>query len=136
MDTESISGILRSCIGEVDEMSGIPELGAETIDIFALVTLKTNEVHNHKQDIIELLKDWPKEISGQPVPQLGEAISYFEAGNVLGSRKDALLLFAFGKILDWWSVASPHMYALKRGYKLADEMFSMGFVIIVGYTPN
>ena len=130
MDIARIAEILVSCLGNEGED------GVETVDVWHEVKLRIEKVHEHAAEMAELLKEWPRESWGQPVPALGEEISYTTAGAVLGDQGRALMLFAFGKLLGWWTVMEPcSMLGLEKDDPLAKDMAGMGLISITGYKP-
>jgi len=135
MNIARVSTILNECIGCADE-DGITSLGVETVDVWMMVSLKTNKVHEYKQEMIKLLKHWPSDDSRQSVPSLGDKISYLQVSELLGSQKFAFLLFAFGKMLNWWTVIDPRSFGFSKDESYAHELFGMGFVSIKGYKPG
>lgn len=137
MDIARINEILVDSLGEVDEnRQALP--GSEVFNFFVMsLALKTEKVHEHAAEMAELMKDWPSESWGQPVPSLGEEINYLTAGGVLGDQGRAFMLFAFGKALKWWDIMDPHtMIGLDYDNPLGQQMAGMGFVSIVGFHPE
>jgi hypothetical protein len=134
LDIARIHTILADCAGEVDENER-PIEGCELFNFFVVAfAMRTDKVHEHAAEMIELLKEWPSESWGQPVPPLGEEINYLIAGAVLDDQFRAFALFAFGKIADWWDILDPHTvfgmeYDDPQGYQLAGR----GMVAITGY---
>ena len=137
MDVARINEILVDSLGEVDK-DHRPLPGCEVFNfcIMSLV-LKTEKVHEHAAEMTELLKAWPSESWGQPVPPLGEEINYLTAGGVLGDQGQAFMLFAFGKALGWWGIMDPHtMLGLDYDDPMGQQMAGMGMVAIMGYRPE
>lgn len=137
MNIARISAILADCAGEIDDDQQ-PGEGCELFNFFVVVfALRTEKVHEHAAEMIELLKDWPSESWGQPVPPLGNEISYIMAGGVLDDQARAFALFAFGKILGWWDIMDPHtMLKLDYDDPMAEQMARMGYIAIMGYNPS
>lgn len=137
MDIKRITAILADSLGEVGEDQQ-PDAYSEVFDFFVVaLTMNTNKVHEHASEMTELLKEWPSESWGQPVPPLGEEISYLTAGAVLGDQGRAFMLFAFGKILDWWDVMDPHsMLGMKYDDPLGHQLAGAGLISINGYRPQ
>lgn len=136
MDIARIQAILADSLGEVDEnQNALP--GSEVVDVFTMsVAFRTEKVREHANEMIELLKDWPSESWGQPVPPLGNEINYTTAGAVLGDQRRAFMLFAFGKVLGWWQIMDPHtMLGLDKDDPLAHQMAGMGMISIFGFNP-
>lgn len=135
MDIARIHEILAICGGEVDaEDQPLP--GTELVDVWVQVALLPSKVREYEQEMIELLREWPDESWGQPVPPLGQEIDYITAGAVLGDQGRALILFAFGKLLGWWQIMDPHtMLGLSKDDELAKQMAGMGMIAIMGYSP-
>lgn len=136
MDIARISTILADCAGEVDGEQ--PLEGSELFNFFVVAfALKTDKVHEHAAEMIELLKEWPSESWGQPVPPLGEEINYLTAGAVLDDQLRAFTLFAFGKIMDWWDIMDPHnMLGLAYDDPQGRSLAGLGMVAIMGYRPK
>ena len=136
MDIARIDAILIDSLGEV-RMNRQPVKGSEVFNFFVIsLALRTDKVHEHAAEMIELLKEWPSESWGQPVPPLGEEINYLIAGGVLEDQRRAFMLFAFGKVLNWWNILDPHTilgmeYDDPQGRSLAGK----GMVAIMGYSP-
>lgn len=137
MDIARIDAILIDSLGEVDKDQR-PVEGSEVFNFFVMaLALKTDKVHEHAAEMIELLKEWPRESWGQPVPPLGEEINYLTAGAVLEDQRRAFMLFAFGKILGWWDILDPHtMLGMEYDDPNGRMMAGMGMVAIVGYQPQ
>ena len=137
MDIERIDAILVDSLRETDE-SQQTGAGSEIFNFFVVtLAMKTDKVHEHAAEMIELLKDWPSESWGQPVPPLGKEISYLTAGAVLGDQGRAFILFAFGKILGWWEIMDPHtMLGMEYNDPLAHQLAGVGLVSITGYHPE
>lgn len=129
MDVSRIAEILTDCLGNQGED------GVETIDIWYEVALRTQKVYEHQAEMIELLKDWPSESYGHPIPALGQEINYIIAGAVLGDQGFAFMLFAFGKLLGWWVVMEPGILGLKKDDPTAQKMAGVGLISINGYRP-
>jgi len=137
MDIARIDTILVESLGEVDENQQ-PVEGNEVFNFFVMaLALKTDKVHEHAMEMIELLKEWPSESWGQPVPPLGEEINYITAGGVLEDQRRAFMLFAFGKVMDWWDIMDPHtMLGMEYDDPQGRQLAGMGMVTIMGYRPK
>lgn len=139
MDIARIDAILADSLGRLGKDQQ-PQEGNEAFNLFVVVVaLKTEKVREHAAEMIDLLNEWPSESWGQPVPPLGEEITYLTAGAVLGDQGRAFMLFAFGKSLDWWDIMDPYtVLGLEHddpdGLKLAG--MGMGMVSIMGYRPT
>lgn len=134
-DVERINEILRDCYDARVEAGPMPE-GVELVDVWMEVPLNVSAVRRHEAEMIELLKDWPSESWGQPVPALGQEINYLIAGAVLDSQQMAFVLFAFGKLLGWWEVMDPStLLGLSKDDERAIQIVGMGFVAVIGYKP-
>lgn len=136
MDIARIDAILVDSLGEVNGKRQ-PVEGSEVFNFFVTtLALKTDKVHEHAAEMIELLKEWPSESWGQPVPPLGEEINYLTAGAVLDDQRRAFILFAFGKILGWWNILDPHtMLGMEYDDPQGRSLAGMGMVAIMGYSP-
>ena len=134
MDIARINAILADSIGEVDENKQ-PVGDSEVFNFFVIsLVLKTSKVREHAAEMIELLKDWPNESWGQPVPPLGDEINYLIAGAVLDSQQLAFMLFAFGKAMDWWNILDPHtILHIEYDDPQGRELAGMGMVSVHGY---
>lgn len=137
MDIARIEAILADSLGSADD-NGKPLQGCEVVDVFIMtIAYRTEKVHKHVAEMVELLKDWPSESWGQSVPPLGEEINYMTAGSALEDQRRALMLFAFGKLLDWWDILDPHtVLGLSKDDPMAQQMANMGMVSIMGYRPT
>lgn len=137
MDIARIDAILIDSLGEIDKNKQ-PLKGSEVFNFFVIeLALKTNKVHEHAAEMIELLKEWPSESWGQPVPSLGEEINYLTAGGALEDQRRAFMLFAFGKVLDWWDILDPHtVLGMKYNDPMGRQLAGMGMVAIIGYRPT
>ncbi len=137
MDIARINAILVDSLGEVDEDQR-PVEGSEVFNFFVMaLALKTAKVHEHAAEMIELLKEWPSDSWGQPVPPLGEEINYLVAGGALGDQRRAFMLFAFGKIMGWWDILDPRtMLGMEYDDPHGRELAGMGMVAIMGYRPK
>lgn len=137
MDIARINAILVDSLGEVDEDQQ-PIEGSELFNFFVMVlAVKTAKVHEHAAEMIELLKEWPSESWGSPVPPLGEGINYLIAGGALEDQRRAFMLFAFGKIANWWDILDPHtMLGMEYDDPMGRQLAGMGMVAIMGYSPK
>lgn len=133
MNIARIEAILADSFGAVGK-NQVPLPGTEVVDIFIMrVPLSTEKVYQYAAEMVELLKDWPDETWGP----LGGEVNYLVAGGALGDRRVALMLFAFGKLLDWWDVLDPStMLGLEVDNPLALQMAHLGMVAIFGYRPQ
>lgn len=135
MNIARIHKVLVECGGKVDDENQ-PLPGTELVDAWVQVALLPDEVRRYEREMIELLREWPTESWGQPVPPLGEEINYITAGRVLGDQGRAFVLFAFGKFLGWWEIMDPRtILDLSKDDELAQQMAGMGMIAIMGYTP-
>lgn len=136
INTLRIDAVLTDSLGEVDEDQQ-PVEGSEVFNFFVMaVVLRTSKVHEYAAEMIELLKEWPSESWGQPVPPLGEEINYLTAGSILNDQRRALMLFAFGKVLDWWDIMDPHtMLGMEYDNPQGRQLAGMGMVSVMGYRP-
>lgn len=133
MDVKRIHEILGACAGSVDGR-GNPLPGTEVVDVWYDVALKPDAVREHADEMAEILKDWPAESWGVPVPALGMELVYLTVGGILGSQTDALALFAFGKLLNWWDVLDPgSMLGLAKDDPDGKYMAGMGMISIMGW---
>lgn len=136
MDTVRINQILLDCHVGVTEAQELPP-GVEVVDVFMMVPLDVEKVRGHAKEMIELLKEWPSESWGVPVPPLGEEISYRIAGAVLDSQSRAFMFFALGKLLEWWDILDPcTMLGLEKTDEAAQKLAADGFISIAGYRPE
>lgn len=137
MDIARIHAILIDSLGEVDEHQQ-PVEGSEVFNFFVTaLAMKTAKVHEHAAEMVELLKEWPSESWGSPVPALGEEINYLIAGGALEDQGRAFMLFAFGKIAGWWDILDPHtMLGMEYDDPMGRQLAGMGMVAIMGYRPT
>lgn len=136
MNIARIDAILADSLGEVGKKRR-PIEGSEMFNFFVIsLALKTDKVHEHAAEMIELLKEWPSESWGQPVPPLGKEINYLIAGGVLEDQRRAFRLFAFGKVLNWWNILDPHtILGMKYDDPIGQRLAGTGMVAIKGYRP-
>lgn len=137
MDIARIEAILADSLGETDEANE-PAVGCVIIDM-SIVSISYNsiKVRSHAAEMIELLKDWPSESWGHPIPPLGEEINYIAAGGALEDQRRALMLFAFGKLLDWWDILSPvAVFGMSKDDPVAQQLVGGGLLSIIGYRPT
>lgn len=137
MDVARINAILADCAGEVDENQQ-PVEGSEIFNFFVVAfPLNTVKVHEYAAEMVELLKKWPDESWGYPVPPLGEEINYITAGAVLDDQLSGLALFAFGKIAGWWEILDAHtVLGMSYDDPMGRELADIGMVSIMGYHPQ
>lgn len=137
MDIARIGAILADSGGQADVSQPSPE-GYEVFNFFVVaVAIRTEKAHEHAAEMIELLRKWPSESWGQPVPPLGEEINYLTAGGVLDDQLRALVLFAFGKVLGWWEILDPHtMLGIAYDDPDGRRIAGAGLVAIQGYNPQ
>jgi len=137
MNVARINEMLIDSLGKM-HADRRPYEGNEVYNFFVvMVVLDTTKVQEHAAEMIELLKDWPNESWGHPIPPLGGEISYLMAGGVLGDQSMAFMLFAFGKILGWWDILDPHT-VLNVPYddSFGHHLVGAGMVSINGYRPT
>jgi hypothetical protein len=134
-DVVRVLEILQDCAGEFGE-DDLPLPGTEVIEFWFLVPLKPEKVRAHEQEMIRLLKEWPSEYWGQPVPPLGHEISYTNAAVILGDQTSAFQLFAYGQLLGWWSILDPKsVLGLSREDPLGVHLANSGLITMTGYKP-
>jgi hypothetical protein len=130
MDTARIQQILAECLGNEGEP------GVEVVDVWLDIAMRTDKVREFEPEMNELLKEWPKKIDGAEAP-LGGELSYLQVGSVLGDPQMAFMLFAFGKLLGWWTVMTPAtMLGFSKDNAMAQDMAGMGFIAVNGYSPD
>lgn len=135
MNVARINEILVDCLGDINQ-DGQAEPGSECVDVWQVVALKPDKVREYEPEMTELLKAWPGESCGDPVPELGQEINYITAGKVLDGQHHAFLLFAYGKLLEWWDVLDPHsVLGMDKDDELAQQIARVGMITIFGYRP-
>ena len=134
LDIARIDAILVDCLGDTDSAQN-PLLGSELVDVYIMqLAYKTDKVHEHAAEMIELLKLWDVSATLVGLPSLGQEISYLAAGVVLADQRRALMLFAFGKMLGWWDILDPQtMLGMPRDTPLGRMLAGTGMVSIMGY---
>lgn len=136
MHVARIIEILEDCLSKTDE-NGRPAPSNEVVDVWVEFTLNADKAREYESEMVELLKAWPSESWGVTVPRLGEEINYLIAGSVLRGQYRAFLLFAYGKLLGWWTILDPRtMLGMDKHNELAQEMAHSGLVSVFGYQPN
>lgn len=134
LDIDRIDAILVDCLGETDTAQN-PLPGCELVDVYIMqLVYKTDKVHEYAAEMIELLKLWDVSATLVGLPSLGEEINYMAAGVILADQRRALMLFAFGKMLEWWDILDPQtMLGLPRDMPLGRMLAGAGMVSIMGY---
>lgn len=136
MHVARIIDLLRDSLGQTDQAHE-PVTGCEAVDVFmTTIVYNVEKARENAPEMIELLKEWPGESQGYPVPPLGEEISYIAAGAVLGDQYYAFMLFAYGKLLGWWEILDPTILGLEKDDEMARLVASMGLISIMGYQPT
>ena len=131
MNVKRINEILVKCLGNPSEHR------SHTIDVWRPVCLNIQAVSEHQDELVDLLKEWPDESWGQPVPALGEELSYITVGAVLGSQQMAFVLFAVGLMLGWWRLLTPEtVLGLGKANPYANQLVGLGFIAVTGYAPG
>jgi len=121
---------------EVTEVYAMPhesvvKVGEKVDCHFIVVAVDKPTAEKYKNELLQILEDWPSEAWGQPVPKLEDGPSYIHAGGVLGDQGAAFQLFALGQVLGFWNVITPENYGFTGSE--ADEMAGRGFVMIDGF---
>ena len=118
-----------------------PEAGAKVVQLFqpprgdhlvpvdcSISTVLVDPVKalHHSLEVAEILKGYPKP------KRLYSGPTYIEVGHVLGAGRpdtqSALRLFAFGKVVDFWSIRTPKDIGITG--VLAKDMVNKGFIVI------
>ncbi len=98
----------------------------ELVDIiFVTIGVHKESAEKHKQELIELLNDYPDQTTLKSGP------SYITVGADIGSQDYALMLFALGDYLKLWKLITPKTFGFE-GDKIL-ELAGGGFVMISGY---
>jgi len=115
---------------EVNMMPHESEAGElVTVDcILVTVGVNREKADQHKAELVELLKDYPKP------ERLKDGPSYIEVGGEIGDQGAAFQLFALGEVLGLWTVITPKVFGAE-GEK-ARSMAGSGMVMISGYPPR
>ncbi len=138
MDIVRIRRILRECAGELDKIDQ-PREGTELVDVWVQVPLKTELVQQHAPEMATLLNNWaPRVYNGETkTKSLGDELKITEVAAVLSGREWAFLLFAFGRLMQWWPIITPvEMFNLQKENPLADYFAGLGFISIVGFNAK
>lgn len=100
---------------------------------FIVIGVDKQKAEAHRAELLDLLKSWPTEAWGAPVPKLEEGPSYIHVGGVIDSQEAAFQLFALGQVLGLWRVVTPATLGITGND--ANIMAGMGMVMISGYKP-
>jgi hypothetical protein len=134
-DVARVRRILIECLGGVD-VNGEATEGSEVINVYKLIALRPDRVHEYEAEMVELLRNWPREAMGYLIPELGRELSYNKAGYVLEEQRMAFIFFAFGKLLGWWEVLTPEsVFGSTISPELAEELLQKIGVAVRGYAP-
>ena len=125
-----VGALLRDCTGDVNDTGEAPE-GTEVVDCHVLVAIDQAKAEQHREELVELLEQWPTEAWGQPTSPLSTGPSYIAAGAVLGDQTLAFIMFAVGKVLGLWGVITPKTLGL-TGTE-AGQAAGNGFVMMGPY---
>ncbi len=98
---------------------------------FVVVVVDKPTAKKYRDEVLDILKDWPSESWGQAVSKLEEGPSYIVVGGVLGDQGSAFLLFALGQVLGFWNVVTPKSLGITGPE--ADEVAGLGLVMIDGF---
>lgn len=102
----------------------------ESVDVwFIKVGVDKGKAEGYRDEVIQILDQWPND-------RLRSGISYIEIGGELGSQDLALMLMALGKVLGFWSIASPLIFGGEPGDAKSDELAGNGFVMTTGFNKN
>lgn len=102
----------------------------EAVDChFIVVGVNKAKALERKAELIEILRNWPDEFQGFPIPRLGEELTYITVGAVVGSQGGAFLLFALGQVLGFWKVLTPEIVLGTTG-QVADLLAGRGYITI------
>lgn len=102
---------------------------------FIVVGVNKTKALERKDELLQLLADWPAESWGQPTRPLTEELNYLEVGGVLGDQGAAFCLFALGQALGLWKVLTPEVVLGVTG-PTADILAGQGFITISGLKPS
>ena len=98
---------------------------------FIVIAVDKPTAKKYKDEVLQILNDWPSEAWGQPTPKLENGPSYIHVGGVLGDQGAAFQLFALGQVLGFWKVIPPATMGIIGSD--ADELAGNGFVMIDGF---
>lgn len=99
---------------------------------FIVVGVDKAKAEAHKAELVALLKDWPSEAWGSPIPKLEEGPGYIHVGGAIGDQGAAFQLFALGQVLGLWQVITPEKLGITDPAE-ARQMAGSGFVMIDGF---
>lgn len=121
---------------DVTELYGMPHesdinVGVKVDCHFIVVVVDEPTAKKYKDEVLQILKDWPSEAWGQPIPKLEEGPSYIHVGGVLGDQGAAFQLFALGQVLGFWKIITPAKMGITGDQ--ADELAGGGFIMIDGF---
>jgi len=153
MDTKKLYEILQQTTVQLRKGAGVEEKqvgGIDVTEVFAMphesqvdngvvkvdlhfitIGVIKSKAEECKNELVEILADWPTEAFGAEVPKLQDGPSYIHAGGVLGDQGAALQLFALGSVLGLWNIITPKTLGMSGSE--ADSMAGSGFVMIDGF---
>ncbi len=133
-DLDALDRVIGKCLPkERVDPDNLPDR-VKIIDVFAFkVAVDLDRAATHRDELIGLLADWPTEAWGRPIPRLEEGPNYLQAGAVLDDQRRALVLFAVGEGLGFWTVITPATFGITGSE--AAEFAGLGFIMIDGYHP-
>ncbi|MEK7496666.1 MAG: hypothetical protein AAB657_02045 [Patescibacteria group bacterium] len=98
---------------------------------FLIIGVDKTKAESYKEELITILKDWPLETHGSPIPKLKDGPSYIHVGGVIGDQGAAFQLFALGKVLNLWDVITPETMGFTGAE--ASNMAGSGYIMISGF---
>lgn len=134
MDIRKLESLLQdSQVKFIVDPDNVPD-GIQVVDVhFFKTAIDLERAQSHRDELAELLADWPAVSWGHPVQRLEEGPNFMMVGAVVDSQQRALLLFALGAVLGFWQVITPGSIGIIGG--AAEEMAGKGMVMIDGYRP-
>lgn len=135
MDIEKLEAIIRDCLPtEQIDLENVPD-GVKVVDVyFFKVGVVMARAEARREELIELLGEWPDISWGHEIPPLKKGPSYIHAGGVVGDQTRAMVLFGIGEALGFWTVITPQTLGFDGDE--AKSMAGMGMVMISGYEPR
>lgn len=154
MDTNRIIAILEDVTAQLrkggeeagDNSSGDTEVAnpfflplesgfqAVKIDCHYIVVAVSPSAEKYKTELRQILKEWPSEIWGKPVPRLQDRPTYIQVASIVGGRGVALQLFALGHALGLWQIVTPKKFGVTG--KTADGLAKSGLIVIDNFRPG
>lgn len=135
VETSTVGDVQRVDIFAMPHEDEVTDNGIVKVDChFLTIGVDKQMAEAHRDQLVEILNDWPSEAWGQPVPPLQQGPSYIHVGGVIGDQGAAFQLFALGSVLGFWEIITPALLGITGPE--ADQIAGGGMIMISGYNPE